>query len=62
MNVTLKGNKLIIEVDANTVNPPPSKSSGKSLIVASTNGNARTNVLVMGKPLTIGLNCYISAA
>ncbi|MDR0532737.1 MAG: hypothetical protein LBH01_02160 [Verrucomicrobiales bacterium] len=38
--------------------PAPSKS-GKSLVVASTNGNVQTSALVDGKPVTIGLNAYI---
>ena len=58
MNVSLKNGKLVIEIDATTVNPPLSKS-GKSRIVASTNGNMTTNVLVDGKPVVIGLNAYI---
>ncbi len=38
----------------------PSKSL-KNTIVASTNGNITTAALVDGKPLTVGLNAYISA-
>jgi hypothetical protein len=38
--------------------PTPS-ASGKTLVVASTRGNAVTDVLVDGKPVTIGLNAYI---
>ena len=34
-------------------------ASGKTLVVASTRGNAVTDVLVDGKPVTIGLNAYI---
>jgi hypothetical protein len=37
----------------------PSKS-GKTLVVASTGGNLRTAATVDGKPITIGLNAYIS--
>jgi len=33
---------------------------GKTLVVASIRGNAVTDVLVDGKPVTIGLNAYIS--
>lgn len=58
MSVTLKGNKLIIEIDANVSDPQPS-SSGKSRIVASTNGNMTSSVMVQGKPVIIGLNAYI---
>jgi hypothetical protein len=38
--------------------PTPS-ASGKTLVVASTRGNAVTDVLVDGNPVTIGLNAYI---
>lgn len=58
MSVTLKNGKLVIEIDANVANPPAS-ASGKSRIVASTNGNLTTSVMVQGKPVVIGLNAYI---
>lgn len=51
------GNQLIITADLET--PTPS-ASGKNLVVASTRGNLRTDVLVDGKPVTIGLNAFIS--
>jgi hypothetical protein len=38
--------------------PTPS-ASGKTLVVASTRGNAVTSAMVDGKPVTIGLNAYI---
>jgi hypothetical protein len=56
MNVEIKGNKLIIEIDLET--PKPS-SSGKTLVVASTRGNVVTSVEIDGKPVIIGLNAYI---
>lgn len=56
MNVEIKGNKLYIEIDVET--PTPS-ASGKTLVVASTRGNAVTTAEVDGKPVTIGLNAYI---
>lgn len=58
MAVTAKieGNKLIITADLET--PTPS-ASGKTLVVCSTRGNMKTDVLVDGKALTIGLNAYI---
>jgi hypothetical protein len=57
MTVEKRGNKLCIEIDLE--NPTPS-TSGKTLVVASTRGNAVTNVEIDGKPVTIGLNAYIS--
>ena len=56
MKVTIKDNKLMIEMDLE--NPRPSRS-GKTLVVASTNGNQTTNAMIDGKPITIGLNAYI---
>ncbi len=56
MTVEIKGNKLCIEIDLET--PTPS-ASGKTLVVASTRGNAVTTAEVDGKPVTIGLNAYI---
>ena len=60
MKAEIKGNNLVITIPCNTTNPPASKGgTGPSLIVASTQGNTVTDVIVNGKPLTIGLNAYI---
>jgi hypothetical protein len=40
--------------------PTPS-ASGKTLVVATTRGNVTTEVMVDGKPVTIGMNAYVSA-
>lgn len=56
MNVKIVGDKLIIEVDANTTNPPMS-GSGKSRLVASE--SSKTTVNVQGKQLVVSLNAYI---
>ena len=58
MEAIIKDGKLIITIAADVTNPRPSKS-GKTRIVASSNGNITTKVLVDGKPLIIGLNAYI---
>lgn len=59
MPVTVKqvGKKLVIECDIPDVLEP--SNSGKTLIVATTSGNMRTDVMVKGKPVTVGLNAYI---
>ncbi|MDT9545722.1 MAG: hypothetical protein RI826_00010 [Chlorobium phaeovibrioides] len=57
MKVEIRDGKLCIEID---LEKPTPSSSGKTLVVASTRGNAVTDVLVDGKPVTIGLNAYIS--
>jgi hypothetical protein len=56
MNATIEGKDLVIRIPLQ--NPQPSKS-GKTLVVASTNGNQPTTAQVNGKPLTIGVNAYI---
>ncbi len=56
MKVEIKNKKLYIEID---LEEPTPSSSGKTLVVASTRGNAVTTAEVNGKPVTIGLNAYI---
>lgn len=53
----IEGNKLIITCD---LEEPTPSASGKTLVVASTRGNMKTDLTVNGKPLTIGLNAYTS--
>jgi sRNA-binding carbon storage regulator CsrA len=57
MTVEKRGNKLYIEID---LEKPTPSSSGKTLVVASTHGNTVTNIEIDGKPITIGINAYIS--
>ena len=57
MTIEKRGNKLYIEID---LEKPTPSSSGKTLVVASSRGNAVTTAEVDGKPITIGLNAYIS--
>lgn len=52
-----KNGKLIITAD---MQKPEMSKSGKSLVVASSKGNVKTELLVDGKPVIIGLNAYIS--
>lgn len=54
-----KGN-LVITIPANTTNPP-SSSTGKTRIVASTGGGTSTPLMVNGKPVTINLTAWIKA-
>ncbi len=56
MKAEIRNNKLVIEIDL--VTPHPSRS-GKTLIVASTYGSAKTAAKVNGKPVTVSLNAYI---
>ncbi len=57
MQAVIENGKLIITIDLQQ--PTPSKS-GKTLVVATSNGNKATTAVVDGKPVTIGLNAYIS--
>ena len=52
----IKGSKLILTLDIN--NPPVPSKSGKSLTVATTNGNHATTAQVGGKVLVVGVNAY----
>lgn len=58
MKVTLEGSELVIRIPANTTDPKPS-ASGKTLLVASTAGSIRTDLMVKNKVLTINLSAYI---
>lgn len=51
--------KLVVEID---MQEPTPSGSGKTLVVASTHGNATTETMVDGKPLVIGLNAYVRNA
>jgi hypothetical protein len=53
--------KGILTIEIEVEKKPAASTSGKTLIVASSHGNTVTEVLVDGKPLTIGLNAYIKA-
>ena len=56
MNATIKDGILTITIPVQA--PTPSKS-GKTLVVATTNGNKPTTAQVNGHPVVIGLNAYI---
>ena len=56
MQVKIEGNELVIRIP---MQEPRPSSSGKTLVVASTNGNKTTDVKVQGQNVVIGLNAYI---
>jgi len=58
MQCTIEGSDLVIRVP---MQKPSLSKSGKSKIVYSSQGNKKTETIIDGKPLTIGLNAYISA-
>lgn len=57
IKVEIKGEEMIITLPISQ--PHPSKS-GKTIVIASTQGNIRTSEMFEGKPITIGVNAYIS--
>jgi len=58
MNVELNKDKTALIITIPLQQPRPS-ASGKTLVVATSGGNKRCEVLVEGKPVTIGLNAYV---
>lgn len=58
MTAEIKGGNLIITLPAHTDSIPPSKS-GKTLLVATTNGNQPSGAMVKGQPLIVSVNAYI---
>lgn len=56
MTAEIKGKKLIVTIDM--YNPPRASASGKSLKVASSEGNQKMTLQVNGHNVVIGLNAY----
>lgn len=54
---TVEGGELVIRVPLQK--PTPSKSSGKTLIVATTSGNKPSTAIVEGQPVIVSVNAYI---
>jgi hypothetical protein len=57
MKVTIEGGELVIRLPLH--NPARPSVSGKTLVVASTRGNQRTEAVIDGQPVTVGVNAYI---
>jgi hypothetical protein len=57
LTASIKDKQLIIRIDLN--DPPRPSVSGKSTVLASTNGNLPTSLMWEGKPVIIGLNAYV---
>lgn len=56
MEAKIVGKNLVVTIP---LEKPTPSASGKTLVVASSRGNTVTDVLVDGKPVTIGFNAYI---
>jgi hypothetical protein len=57
MKATIENGELVIRLALNKT--PVLSSSGKTLVVASTHGNQKTDAVVNGQPVIIGVNAYI---
>lgn len=60
MKVTIENNELVIRLPL--VNPPTPSTSGKTLVVASSRGNQKTEATVNGQKVVVGCNAYIPRA
>ena len=58
MKASIKNGELTIVIPCDETASTPS-GSGKTMRVASTNGNPASSVIVKGKPVYIGVNAYI---
>lgn len=54
---TIEGKELVIRVPLNPT--PVVSASGKTLVVASSHGNQKTDALVNDQPVIVGVNAYI---
>ena len=57
MKVTVEGNELVIRLPLHR--PPVPSASGKTLVIASTRGNQKTDAVIDGQRVVIGVNAYI---
>ncbi|MGH2378376.1 MAG: hypothetical protein ACRDGT_07850 [Candidatus Limnocylindria bacterium] len=58
LTVTREGDTLVIRIP---IKPATPSASGKTLVVASTRGNQKTDVQIDGKDPYLGLNAYVYA-
>ena len=56
MEAKIENGKLIITIP---IHEPRASASGKTMVVASSQGNKPTGAMVNGKPVIVGLNAYI---
>lgn len=61
VSAQIEGNELVIRIGLNDKvgGQYPESKSGKTRVVASSYGNQTLPFQVEGKPLTVGINCYI---
>jgi hypothetical protein len=58
VKVSIEKGELVIRLPLNQPSVP--SASGKTMVVASTRGNQRTDAVIDGQPVIIGVNAYIA--
>jgi hypothetical protein len=58
VKATIENGELIIRLPLNKT--PVSSSSGKTLVVASSHGNQKTDAVINGQDVVVGVNAYIA--
>ena len=58
MKVTIEKNELVIRIP---MQKPTASSTGKTLVVASSRGNQKTDCIVNKQQVVVGVNAYIYA-
>lgn len=57
MHVEMKDKKLIVVIPLE--DPIGDSASGKTLLIASSHGNQKTDLLYKGQPVIVGLSAYV---
>jgi hypothetical protein len=57
MKVTIEGGELVIRLPLQR--PPAPSGSGKTLVSATSRGNQRTEAVLDGQHVVVGVNAYI---
>ena len=58
MKVTVTDKQITVVIDREAPHP---SASGKTMVIASSQGNQPTTATIDGKPLIVGFNAYIKA-
>ena len=58
MNATIENGELVIRLPLNKT--PVLSSSGKTLVVATSHGNQKTDAVINDQSVIIGVNAYIA--
>ena len=58
MKAYIENGELVIRLPLNKA--PVLSASGKTLVIASTHGNQKTDAVVNGQPVIVGVNAYVA--